>query len=66
MNIKKTNVMFINFIRDHEIKIHDEVIKYIQDYIYLGQKIDASPDHEREIKRRIGMGWSTFGRQHNL
>ena len=52
--------------RWHEIKIYDEVIQCVQEYIYLGQKIGACIDHEKEIKRRIGMGWSSFGRQHNI
>ena len=28
--------------------------------------IGAYPHHEKEIKRRIRMGWSAFGRQHNV
>ena len=60
MNVKKTKLIFKNFIQDHEIKIHDEVMKCFQDYIYLRQNIGAFPDSEKEIERRIGMGWSAF------
>ena len=60
MNMKKTKAMLNNYILDHEIKIHDKVIEYVQDYIYLGEKIGSCTDHENEIKRRIGMGWSAF------
>ena len=63
---KKINVMFSNYILDHEIKINAAVIKCVQQYIYLGQKISARPDYEKEIKRRMGMGWSAFGRQYNV
>ena len=38
--------MFNNFILDHEIEIHDKVIKCVQDYIDLEQKIGVCPDHE--------------------
>ena len=47
MTIKKTKVMFNNFIWKHEPKIHDEVIKCVQDYIYSGQKIGVCSDHEK-------------------
>ena len=33
--MKKIKMMFNNYIPDHEIKINDEVIKCIQEYIYL-------------------------------
>ena len=64
--MKKTKVMFNNYILDHWTEIDDEVIECVQEYIYLGQKIGACPDHEKEIKRRIGMGWNDFGKQHNV
>ena len=47
MNMKKTKVMFNNYILDHEVEIHDEVTDCVQDYIYLGQEIGACPDHEK-------------------
>ncbi len=30
-------------------------------YIYLVQTVSANPAHDREIKRRIMMGWTAFG-----
>ncbi len=30
---------------------------------HLGQMVSANPAHEKEIRRRIGMGWSAFGKQ---
>ena len=39
MNMKKTMMMFNNYIRHHEIRIHDKVInECVQDYIYLRTK----------------------------
>ena len=37
--MKKTKEMFNNYVQDHEIKIDDEVIECVQEYIYLGQKL---------------------------
>ena len=34
MNMKKTKVMFKNYVLGHEIKIDDEVIECVQEYIY--------------------------------
>ena len=42
-----SKVKFNNYIPDHEIKIHDEVIDCFQDYINLGQEIGACTDHEK-------------------
>ena len=36
MKMKKTKVMIINYKRDHEIRIDDEVIECVQEYMYLG------------------------------
>ena len=41
INMKKTKLMFSNYILGNEIKIDDEVIKCIQKYIYLEKKIGA-------------------------
>ena len=56
-------MMFNNYKVDHEIKIDDEKIDWVQEYIYLGQKI-ACPNAEQEIKRKIRK--SASGRQHNV
>ena len=39
--------MLNNSIWDHELHLDDEVIECIQEYIYFGQKIAVSPDHEK-------------------
>ena len=66
INMKKTKIRFNSCILDHESKIYDDVIECVQAYMCLRQKIGTVPDHEKELKRRIGMGWSAFGRQHNV
>ncbi len=35
----------------------------MEEYTYLGQIVNANPGHEKEIGRRIGIGWSAFGKQ---
>ena len=62
MNRGKTKVMFNQFMQPRQIKIEDEIIGTVEEYVYLGQIIKPTPDHTREIKRRIGMGWSAFGK----
>ena len=51
MNMKKTMVMFNNYILDYEINVDYENIECVQEYIYLGQKISTNPDkEEKKIK----------------
>ena len=66
MNRKKTKVMFNNLTQPMQIKIENEEIEAVQEYAYLGQIIKANPDSSCEIKRRIGMGWSAFGKQSSI
>ncbi len=42
--------------------IGNEALELVKEYTYLGQMVSANPAHEKEI-RRIGMGWSAFGKQ---
>ena len=50
-----------------EIKIEDNVIEIVQQYIYLGQLIKLdSISKDEEIKRRITMGWQSFGRASSI
>ena len=49
MNMKKTKLIFNNYISENKIEI-DEVIECVQEYIYLGQKIGSCPDPEKKSK----------------
>ncbi len=42
--------------------IGNEALELVEEYTYLGQMVSANPAHEKEIRRRIGMGWSAFGK----
>ena len=51
----------------HEIKINNNNIEVVDQYIYLGQLITMnSASKEREIKRRITMEWQSFGRASSI
>ncbi len=40
--------------------------KYTVYVIYLGQTVSANTIYDKEIKRRIGIGWSAFGRHGDI
>ncbi len=43
--------------------IGNEELELVEEYTCLGQMVSGNPAHEKEIRRRIGMGWSAFGKQ---
>ena len=60
-NLKKTKIMHNKHKNDNNNR---EVVDH---YIYLGQLIIMnSTSKEREIKRRITMGWQSFGRASSI
>ena len=61
MNKTKTNVMFNSRAQKEPIEIDGEQLEEVDEYIYLGQLIKLSKDHASEIKRRMKIGWKTFG-----
>ncbi len=46
-----------------QIMIGNEALELVEESTYLGQMVSGNPAHEKEIRRRIGMGWSAFGKQ---
>ena len=48
------------------IKINNKEIEKTEKYIYLGQTITNDHDQTIELHRRIGLGWSAFGRFKNI
>ncbi len=43
--------------------IGNEALELVEEYTYFGQMVSANPTHEKEIRRRIGMGWSASGKE---
>lgn len=56
LNIKKTKIMTTAASGEVKIKINDEEIESVQDFIFLGSKIDRDGESTPEIKRRIALG----------
>ena len=62
MNKKKTKVMFNSRVPLKQIHVQGEALEVVDRYIYLGQLVQTGTSSEQEIKRRISLGWSAFGR----
>lgn len=56
LNIKKTKIMATTSSGKIKIKIDDEEIECVQDFVFLGSKIDLNGESSCEIKRRIALG----------
>ncbi len=63
MIMKKTKIMHNKHLIGSQIIIGNEALELVEEYTYLLQMVSANPAHEKEIRRRIGMGWSAFGKQ---
>ena len=44
------------------IKIDGGFFEEVHEYNYLGQIIHTEPSHEKEIRRRISLGWAAFNK----
>ena len=63
MNTSETKLMFNNKTKpNHKIKVEGQELESVQTYVYLGQLFSLDGDSEVEIKRRISIAWSQFGK----
>ena len=44
------------------IIVDGEELDVVEQYVYLGQLVTADNNQSKEIARRIGQGWASFGR----
>lgn len=44
----------------HKLVLHEEVMHYIDEYIYLNQLIFFKNRQDKEIKRRIHNAWKSY------
>ena len=58
MNTEKTKVM-TNYLKK-QIKVNENVIEYVDEYIYLGQIISPADSMSREIERRVCNAWKKY------
>ncbi len=66
MNMKKIKVMFNNQLAGQQIMIGNETLERVEEYIYYGQTVGANPAHDKEIKKKMGVGWSAFGKLYDI
>lgn len=58
MNITKTKLLTNS--NKYEIKINNQPVEYVDEYIYLGQIISHTDTTTKESKRRIANGWKRY------
>lgn len=66
MNMEKTKVILNSECIRRDIEVDNIKLEAVSEYIYLGQKITADRDMDREIDRRIGLGWAAYGKHRHL
>ncbi len=63
INEKTTKIMFKNHKVGRQAMTVNEALEQMEEYTYLEQTVIANAVNKKETKRRIGMGWSAFGKQ---
>ncbi|CAF4930089.1 unnamed protein product [Pieris macdunnoughi] len=58
MNTSKTKLLSNSV--PYEIKLNNQPLEYVEEYIYLGQIISLTDITTKEIKRRIANGWKRY------
>ena len=62
INREKTKVMFNKNAISKVIKVEGVTLEQVEKYNYLGQLIHVGASHEKEVKRRIALGWAAFNK----
>ena len=62
MHLGKTKVMCNPVVNKTDININGRKIEAVNNYIYLGQMVTEDHNQEQELRCRIGLGWTTFGK----
>ena len=66
INLLKTKVMTNKFSAPGKVVVGNVELDNVDSFIYLGQSISMNGDRDAEIKRRIKLAWSAFGRLHTV
>jgi hypothetical protein len=68
INIKKTKIMVVSRDTDKEfdIKVQNQKLEKVEEFIYLGHLITSDGKYEREIKRRIAIAKSNFEKMSSI
>lgn len=59
INIAKTKLMSNSPLLE-DIKVNDQQLEYVNEYIYLGQLVSSTGNIQKEIERRIANTWKRF------
>ena len=62
MNLGKTKVMCNPVVNKMDTNINGKKIEEVDSYIYLGQMVPKDHNQEQELRCRIGLGWTSFGK----
>lgn len=65
INVRKTKWM-TNLESKDLLTLNGEAVEKVESFVYLGQVLTIPRDHNKEIGRRIGAAWATFGKAREL
>ncbi|KAA5608736.1 reverse transcriptase family protein, partial [Pseudomonas aeruginosa] len=67
MNMDKTKVMYNVHVAPTIVTVGSSTLEVVDEYIYLGQAVRLGRSKfEREVSRRIQLGWAAIGKLHNV
>ena len=66
MHLGKTKVMCNKHVNKDDVIVNGKKIEEVDRYVYLGQMVTKDHGQVQEMKRRIGQGWSAFGKLDNI
>ena len=62
INAKKSKVMRINARNDQRIKVDEEQVDDVEEFLYLGALLDKEGGATKDIQQRLGKARQTFYR----
>ena len=62
INLKKSKVMRINARNDQRIKVNDEQVDDVEEFLYLGALLDKEGGETKDIQQRLSKAEQTFYR----
>ena len=66
MHLEKTKVMLNDHTTKSPVIVNSKVIEEVDSYVYLGKTVTNNGDLLPEIKKRICLGWTAFGKVDNI
>ena len=67
MNMRKTKIMPGTTKKTKAVYVNGFQLDQVEEYVYLGQRLTLiEKNQDNEIRRRIKVGWQTFGRHSTI